>query len=156
VEKPTSFGEDSCGRVYVASDEGPVYRFEGPTPATCPASAQSSPSPPRVVVTLRPTKPKRGKPERRHLWLSAKRLRPGGSRFRVKVRLDPCREEGGLPVQLSRNGKSFDAKHLDRRCRARFLLTVAKPTPIRAFVRVGNEGERVGSRQLKLLPPKRR
>jgi hypothetical protein len=154
VEKPTSFGEDSCGRVYVASDEGPVYRFEGPTPAVCPASAQSSPSPPRVVVTLRPTKPKRGKPERRHLLLSAKRLRPGGSRFRVKVRLNPCREGGGLPVQLSRNGKSFDAKHLDRRCRARFLLTVAKPTPIRAFVRIGNEGERIGSRQLKLSPPK--
>jgi hypothetical protein len=87
------------------------------------------------------------------LLLSAKRLRPGGSRFKVKVRLDPCEEGGGLPVQLSRNGKSFASKHLDRRCRAQFLLTVAKPTPIRAFVRSGDEGERIGSQQLTLQPP---
>jgi hypothetical protein len=88
------------------------------------------------------------------LVLSAKRLRPGGTRFEIKVRLDPCQENGGLPVQLSRNGKSFASKRLDRRCRGRFWLTVAKPTPIRAFVRLGDEGERVGSVQLRLLPPK--
>jgi hypothetical protein len=87
------------------------------------------------------------------LLFSAKRLRPGGSRFKVKVRLDPCRGRGGLPVQLSRNGKSFASKHLDRRCRARFWLTVAKATPLRAFVRLGGKAGRLGSRQLKLLPP---
>jgi hypothetical protein len=88
------------------------------------------------------------------LLLSAKRLRAGGSRFKVKVRLDPCKDGGGLPVQLSRNGKSFASKYLDRHCRGRFWLTVAKPTPIRAFVRLGDEGERLGSEQLRLLPPK--
>jgi hypothetical protein len=154
VEKPTSFGEDSCGRVYVASDEGPVYRFEGPAPAVCPPPATSTaaapPAPARVIGKRR-----RARPKHRRLLLSAKRLRRGGSRFRVKVRLDPCREGAGLPVQLSRNGKSFDAKHLDRRCRARFLLTVAKPTPIRAFVQLGNEGQRIGSHQLTLMPPQR-
>lgn len=90
-----------------------------------------------------------------HLLLAAKRLRPGGSRFEVKVRLATCGNRGGLPVQLSRNGKSFASKRLDRRCRARFWLTVAKPTPIRAFVRIGGEGERIGSRQLVLRPPRR-
>jgi len=89
------------------------------------------------------------------LLIAAKRLRPGGARFEVKVRLDPCQGRGGLPVQLSRNGKSFASKHLDHRCRGRFWLTVAKATPIRAFVRLGGEGERLGSRQLKLIPPKR-
>jgi hypothetical protein len=137
--------------VYIASKEGPVYRFEGPTPAVCPASAsaQAPPSSSRTVATLGPSKPRHG-----HLLLSAKRLRPGGSRFKIKVRLDPCQGAGGLPVQLSRNGKSFASKRLDRHCRGRFWLTVARPTPIRAFVRTGDEGERVGSRQLKLLPPK--
>jgi hypothetical protein len=94
-------------------------------------------------------------PKHRRLLLSAKRLRPGGARFEVKVRLDPCHGDGGLPVQLSRNDKSFASKHLDRHCRRRFWLTAAKPTPIRAFVRLGDEGKRVGSRQLTLLPPKR-
>lgn len=148
VEKPTSFGEDSCGRIYVASAQGPVYRFEGSTPAICPTPALASTQSP-AATSRRLVKSKHGR-----LLLSAKRLRPGGLRFKVKVRLAPCRGRGGLPVQLSRNGKSFASQRLDRHCRSRFWLTVAKPTPIRAFVRLGDEGERVGSRQLKLSPPK--
>jgi hypothetical protein len=156
VEKPTSFGEDSCGRTYVASDNGPVYRLEGPVPADCPTLANSdTPTTPMTSPTP-PTAsgPSDSRQSQGRLLLSAKRLRPGGSRFRVKVRLDPCRDDGGLPVQLSRNGKSFASKRLDRRCRGRFWLTVAKPTPIRAFVRIGDEGERIGSEQLKLQPPR--
>jgi hypothetical protein len=91
----------------------------------------------------------------RHLFLSARRLRPGGSRFRVKVRLAPCRDDGGEPTQLNRKGKSFSSKRLDRRCTARFLLTVARPTPLRAFARIGGEGDHVGSRRLVLIPPRR-
>jgi len=144
VAKPTSFGEDSCGRVYVASDEGPVYRIEGPSPAVCPP-----PPVVRVTTVARKTGTRAG---HRRLLLSAKRLRPGGSRFRVKVRLAPC-DAPGHPVQLNRNGKSFSSKHLTPRCRARFLLTVAKPTPLRAFVRLGGAGHHVASRRLVLMPP---
>lgn len=153
VEKPTSFGEDSCGRIYVASDNGPVYRFEGSTPTVCATPTTSA----TVTLTTSPPDPaKRASsgPKQRRLLLSAKRLRPGGSRFKIKVRLNPCQDDGGLPVQLSRNSKSFASQRLNRHCRSRFWLTVAKPTPIRAFVRLGDEGERIGSRQLTLLPPK--
>lgn len=148
IASPTSFGEDSCGRIYVASDEGPVYRLEGPAPATCPAAASSSASMPASALRAS-LRSKRGRP-----LLSAKRLRPGGARFEVKVRLASCGGGAGLPVQLSRNGKSFASKRLDRHCRARFWLTVAKQTSIRAFVRIGGEGQRVGSRQVTLMPPK--
>jgi hypothetical protein len=172
VEKPTSFGEDSCGRIYVASDNGPVYHLEGPLPADCttpetpedPEDPNTPESPATPENPATPTIPTKSLPEpaprtlstptQGRLLLSAKRLRPGGTRFRVKVRLDPCQGDGGLPVQLSRNGKSFASKRLDGHCRGRFLLTVAKPTPLRAFVRLGDEGERVGSEQLQLLPPK--
>jgi hypothetical protein len=153
IEKPTSFGEDSCGRIYVASKNGPVYRLEGAVPADC--SAPATPGAPTMLAKSSPA-PGPGNPSRSvrgHLLLSAKRLRAGGSRFKIKVRLDPCKDGGGLPVQLSRNGKSFASKHLDQHCRARFWLTVAKPTPVRAFVRIGDEGERLGSEQLGLLPP---
>ena len=146
VAKPTSFGEDSCGRVYVASSKGAVYRIEGPSPAVCPR-----PSVVKVTTVATKTGPRAG---HRRLLLSAKRLRPGGSRFRVKVRLAPC-DAPGHPIQLNRNGKSFAGKHLTRRCRARFLLTVAKPTPLRAFVRIGGPGRHVASRRLILLPPPR-
>lgn len=143
VAEPTSFGEDSCGRVYVASDEGPVYRLEGPSPSVCP-----QPSPVRVTTIAKK------RTRHRRLLLSAKRLRPRGLRFEVKARLAPCGDGKGNPIQLNRNGKSFAGKHLDRRCRARFFLTVAKPTPLRAFVRVGGPGRHIGSHRLLLRPPR--
>jgi Ca2+-binding RTX toxin-like protein len=39
VGVPSSFGQDSCGRVYVTAlgDDGQVSRFEGATPADCSA-----------------------------------------------------------------------------------------------------------------------
>ena len=44
VGGPSSFGEDSCGRVYVASlVEDQVLRFVGPTPADCPTPPVSPP-----------------------------------------------------------------------------------------------------------------
>ncbi len=148
---PITFGEDACGRVYIGYESGHLYRFEGPTPASC-ARILPSPgtSPPASPAPGSLSRPERGG----RLLLSAKRLRPDGLRFRVKVRLAPC-SAPGIPIQLNRNGKSFSSKHLDHRCRARFLLTVAKPTPLRAFVRIDDEGHHAGSRQLVLMPPPR-
>lgn len=145
-QSPITFGEDACGRVYVGFDDGGVYRFDGPNPAPC--GHVSAP-----VTTSAPAGS--AKSEHGRLSLSAKRLRPGGSRFRVKARLAPCHRDAGLRLRLNRNGKSFASRRLDRRCRARFLLTVSKPTPVRAFVRVGEAGDRVGSNRLVLQPPRR-
>jgi hypothetical protein len=36
VVQPTSFGEDACGRIYVASRSGPVSRLVDATPTECP------------------------------------------------------------------------------------------------------------------------
>jgi glucose/arabinose dehydrogenase len=35
VDNPSSFGEDSCGRIYVVSHRGPVHRLVGGSPARC-------------------------------------------------------------------------------------------------------------------------
>jgi glucose/arabinose dehydrogenase len=46
VGGPSSFGEDSCGRVYVASlGSGEVSRFVGATPADCASSPPAGPPP---------------------------------------------------------------------------------------------------------------
>ncbi len=45
VDAPVSFGEDSCGRVYLASIVGPVYRLEGKPAGACPPPAK----PPRCA-----------------------------------------------------------------------------------------------------------
>jgi hypothetical protein len=44
VTGPTSFGEDACGRIYVASINGPVYRIQDGAPSACPPG--QTPAPP--------------------------------------------------------------------------------------------------------------
>jgi hypothetical protein len=134
VSEPTSFGEDSCGRVYVASAEGPVYRLEGPAPATCP-------QPVLPIAVKRPKRPR--------LLLGARRLRPSRARFRVKARLEPCGDNAGRRVTLRRHGHQIARKRLDRRCRARFGVRVGRRTALRAVVRLA-AGERLRSNRVVL------
>jgi len=44
VANPTSFGEDSCGRLYVASHAGPVYRIQDGAPSACPVGPPPPPT----------------------------------------------------------------------------------------------------------------
>jgi hypothetical protein len=44
VATPTTFGEDRCGRVYVASRNGPVSRLVDGTPAFCPPPDRIAPN----------------------------------------------------------------------------------------------------------------
>jgi hypothetical protein len=46
VTQPTSFGEDSCGRIYVASRTGPVFRLVDGTPTECPVPQTAAPPQP--------------------------------------------------------------------------------------------------------------
>jgi hypothetical protein len=139
IEDPTSFGEDSCGRLYVVSAAGPVYRLEGPTPAVC--------LPPGTVQPIR-------KAVRPRLLLAARRLQPRGARFRLRARLAPCGGNEGRRVRLNRNGKRFAGRRLSRRCVTHFRLRVGRRTALRAFVRVGKGQLR--SRRLVLRPPRAR
>jgi hypothetical protein len=45
VAFPQGFGQDSCGRVYVASNAGSVYRFVGDTPTNCDPPPPPPPPP---------------------------------------------------------------------------------------------------------------
>jgi glucose/arabinose dehydrogenase len=49
----TSFGEDSCGHVYAASGDGPVYRIEGDTFTPCPGTPPPDTTPPVVTIGAR-------------------------------------------------------------------------------------------------------
>ena len=135
VTEPTSFGEDSCGRLYIASKQGTVYRLVGASPATCPATS-SAPAVRR---------------HHRHLRLRLRARRHGASpRLRVvlTVRATPCSGQQGRRVHLRRGGKPFGAKHLNRRCMARFHVLISRPATFRALLRAGNGAPPIRSRRL--------
>ncbi|MGH2976260.1 MAG: PQQ-dependent sugar dehydrogenase, partial [Solirubrobacterales bacterium] len=119
VDEPTSFGEDSCGRVYVASADGTVYRFEGGMPAVCP--------PPEAAAV-----PFGGKAWAPRIALHARSRR---ARLRLLARVIPCAGHSGERVQLNRGGRRLAIKRLDRHCKARFRLRLRERATFRAFLR---------------------
>lgn len=123
ISKPVSFGEDACGRIYVASQGGTVYRLQGDLGGGC-FFAPLAPPPPSVAVTT--------VPRPRPLVILQARKR-GRRTVKLIVRLLPCADRGGEPIYLNRNGRLFRQKRLDRRCVARFRIRVRGRTRFRAF-----------------------
>jgi len=144
-----SFGEDSCGRIYVVEGSGRVSRLAGPTPTACPAPAPPPPpAPPQARSPLRTTfvgiKPQRRRVERGRVAL-------------LTVWVSPCDGRRGEAVGLLRNGRPNGTKFLSRACTARFLPRVRRGTTFAAFVHQ-NDGYLAGeSRRVKIRPvPHRR
>jgi hypothetical protein len=82
VPSTSSFGEDACGRVYVASLNGPVYRIEDG------ASGCSLPAPPAPPGAPPATTSHRGIPPRLGVAVSGRRTALTRRRLRVAVRSD--------------------------------------------------------------------
>jgi hypothetical protein len=98
VQNPTSFGQDSCGRLYITAGAGPVFRLLGSgTPDCGPA--------------LIPTK--------LALTVAHHRVR-FGSRAALKARVSPCSGRGRQQVKLFRGHTRIATKRLNKSCVARF------------------------------------
>lgn len=133
VAKPTSFGEDACGRLYVASDEGTVYRLAGVISRACPPPAAPGPESATAPTGL-------GLGVDRKFQVLGLRLRAqaAGARLKIVVEATPCAGQAGARVQLNRGGKRFGSKSLDDRCVARFFLRVKGVATFRALL-IGSE-----------------
>jgi hypothetical protein len=83
VTGPTSFGEDACGRIYVASIDGPVYRIQDGSPSACSGPPPPPPPPPPPAAQgcgLKVTGQKR-----------TQRILKRGKRLRLRLRsAQPC------------------------------------------------------------------
>jgi Glucose / Sorbosone dehydrogenase len=133
VANPTSFGEDSCGRLYVTSNAGTVYRLVGDAPASCPSpgsSAGAGASAERPVPTSVGVK---AQPARVHLTRRS-RSTAAGLRLILTARASPCPAQAGAAVQLNRGGRRIERKRLNRRCLARFHQRVDRRTTFRALL----------------------
>lgn len=58
----------------------------------------------------------------------------GGLKPLLAVRVSPCEESAGDPVQLNRGGSRFATKRLDRRCGARFRVALTRSSTFRALL----------------------
>jgi len=123
VGEVTSFGEDSCGRVYVASRAGQVSRFVGARPNPCLLAARVSISARSAAV-------------------------PRGARAAITVRVSPCANRRGEAVSLYSGSRRVGKGRLDRTCAARFHPRIEVDSRFRAKVGADGAYRAAVSRQL--------
>lgn len=133
-----SFGEDSCGRLYAVSGDGPVYRLTGAAPASCTtASVQPLLTPEPLAFAYAGIK------------AHGRRVRRG-RRALLTAWVSPCAGRKGEPVKLWRGRVHVATKHLDRACVVRFRPRIGRRSNFRA--RIAEDGAYAGatSRALKI------
>jgi hypothetical protein len=144
VTHPVSFGEGPCGRLYVVSQAGTVYRFVGAAPTLCGGATAPS-------VLPSPTHAVRRKREQLRLTVKA-RPTHGALRLLLTARLSPCAGQAGERVQLNRGGRRLAGKRLDRHCVARFHRRIEHRSTFRALLPSG--GYRSQVRTIALAKPR--
>jgi hypothetical protein len=88
VSSPSSFGEDACGRIYVASTAGPVYRIQDGAATACGAV---QPAPPPVGGPAPGTADTSGCGLRVRGQKRTQRILRRGKRLKLRLRADePC------------------------------------------------------------------
>jgi glucose/sorbosone dehydrogenase len=126
-----SFGEDSCGRVYAVSGDGPVYRILGSGPSLCPeASRPLAPSLIRVRALRRKVKRNR--------------------RAFITAIVSPCEGRRGEPVSLWQGRRRLGSRRLDRVCTVRFRPRIKHRVTLRAKIASDGTYEEAISRRLKI------
>jgi hypothetical protein len=127
VGEATSFGEDSCGRVYVMSKAGTVLRLVGASPAKCARLVKS-----QVSIRAKSRKVKRG------------------GRALLIARVTPCRERQAQRVTFYRGRVKVGRPRLNRNCIARLRPRILRAAGFRAKVAVDAKYRAAVSRPLKI------
>jgi hypothetical protein len=114
VPQMTSFGEDSCGRLYTASESGRVSRLVGSSAETCHQATPRKPS--YVGIRAQGRRVKKRKRAQITAWVS------------------PCGGRRGEPVKLWRGRVHLATRRLDRACSVRFRPRITRRADFRATV----------------------
>ncbi|HEU5062357.1 MAG TPA: PQQ-dependent sugar dehydrogenase [Solirubrobacterales bacterium] len=134
-----SFGEDSCGRLYAVSGDGPVYRIDGPQAGNC-AAAEAAPPLSASFVGIRA--------------LRRKVLRH--KRTLITAWVSPCKGRRGDPVTLWRGRQRMGTRRLDRVCTVRFRPKINRRSRFRATAKADETYAAAISRKLTVKVKKRR
>ena len=137
VDSLNSFGQDSCGRLYAVSGEGPVYRLVGPGDAGCGATAQPNLAASYVKVRAASRKVKRKRRALISAWVS------------------PCNGRRGGQVTLWHGRRNLGTRRLDRVCSARFRPRIKRRSSFRVTVKPDQAFAGAISRRLTIRPLRR-
>jgi glucose/arabinose dehydrogenase len=124
VGEPTSFGEDSCGRLYVAARSGTVSRLVGSSPAWCNQIKA------RVGIKAQRRQVKRGR------------------RALISTFVSPCKNPAEVTVTLYRGRARVGSTRLGRACTAIFHPRISRRANFRAKIAAGPTYEAGTSRKL--------
>jgi glucose/arabinose dehydrogenase len=133
VDALNSFGEDSCGRLYAVSGDGPVYRLVGPGGESCSPQAQPPPL--------------------KYSFLGIRALRRQVKRNKrafITAFVSPCAGRRGQPVSLWQGQRRIGTRHLDRVCSVRFRPRIKHRVRFRATVKSDGNYAEATSRRLKI------
>lgn len=139
-----SFGQDACGRLYVVSGYGPVYRLVGPGGGSCAATAPPAPvyapAPIASYVGIRAFG-RKVKRHRRGLLIAWAR---------------PCKKSRhGEAISLWRGRARLQTRHLNLACAVRFRPRVDRRSGFRVMTKGDGGYLSATSRKVTLLPVRR-
>jgi hypothetical protein len=151
VTTPVSFGEDSCGRLYVTSGSEVVRIQGGGFNPGCPPSLEppgglpvTEPPPIPNLLPASPPLPKRPPV----VGLEADDL--GHGTYRLRVQLSACEPSGSDSIQLNRGGRRLATRPANKGCAARFRVRLKRSASFRALFRSGPGAAPVRSKRLSL------
>jgi hypothetical protein len=132
-----SFGEDSCGRLYAVSGDGPVYRLLGPGSAVCGGGPPPNLDPSFVKVRAASRKVKRNRRGLLSAWAS------------------PCNGRRDGQMTLWHGRRNLGTRRLDRVCSARFRPRIGRRSTFRVTVKADETYAAAISRRLTIRPIRR-
>ncbi len=135
----SSFGQDSCGRLYTVLESGTVGRIRGPEPAACGPSVSPPPPLDTAFVGIR----------------ALRRKVVRNKRAMITAWVSPCKGRRGDPVTLWRGRRKMGTRRLDRVCSVRFRPRITRRSRFRATVKADETFAAAISRKLTVKPKKR-
>ena len=142
VDNLNSFGEDSCGRLYAVSGNGPVYRIVGPEAGACPTGSGTPVAQKPLAASFVGIRAASRKVRRHRRGL-------------ISVWVSPCNGRRGDPVTLWRGRRNLGTRFLDRACSARFRPRIDRRSSFRATVKADADYLPAISRKLTIKPVRR-
>jgi glucose/arabinose dehydrogenase len=127
VGEVTSFGRDSCGRIYVVARSGAVSRLVGSSAQPCLLGS-------RLKLQAAKRRVKRGAPAKLTVWVA------------------PCEGRQGEKVTLYRGKRKIGTKALNKGCSARFHPRIGKRGAYRVRIGADPTYDSATSRRLVIAP----